>query len=79
MPTSFEIVEAAAMKLSPKERGDLADKLWMSVHSKEEVDVALEAEIARRIAEMDTGLTDGVPVEQVLAEMRALIESHGKA
>ena len=79
MPTPFEIVEAEAMKLTPSERGDLADKLWLSVHSKEEVDAAWEAEIARRIADLDAGRTEGIPAEQVFAEVRALIEAHPKA
>ncbi len=75
MPTRIEI-EAEAMKLTPRERGDLADKLWLSVHSKEEVDAAWDAEIARRLEELDAGPTDGIPAEQVFAEMRALIEGH---
>lgn len=33
MPTPTELIEAQAMQLSPKERADLADKLWLSVHS----------------------------------------------
>jgi len=78
MPATFEIVEAAAMKLTPKERGDLADKLCMSVHSSEHVADAWEAEIARRIAEMDAGDVEGIPVEQVMAKIRSLIGSHRK-
>jgi putative addiction module component (TIGR02574 family) len=75
MPTRSEI-EAEAMKLSPRERADLADKLWMSVHSQEEVDLAWEVEIARRLEELDAGRTQGIPAEQVMAEIRALIEGY---
>ncbi len=75
MPSRIEI-EAEAMKLSPRERGDLADKLWLSVHSQEEVDAAWEAEIARRLEELDAGRTEGIPAEKVFAEIRALIEGH---
>ena len=76
MSTSIEIVEAEAMKLTPNERADLADKLWLSVHSQDEVDAAWETEIAHRIEELDAGRTESIPYEQVRAELRALIEAH---
>ena len=76
MPTPQEIVEAQAMKLSPTERADLADKLWLSVHSRDEVDAAWEGEIARRIEALDAGRTESIPYEQVMAELRALIAGH---
>ena len=76
MPTPQEIVETQAMKLSPTERADLADKLWLSVHSRDEVDAAWEEEIARRIEALDAGRTESIPYEQVMAELRALIEAH---
>ena len=75
-PTPQEIVETQAMKLSPTERADLADKLWLSVHSRDEVDAAWEVEIARRIEELDAGRTESIPYEQVMAELRALIAGH---
>ena len=75
MPTPQEIVETQAMKLSPTERADLADKLWLSVHSRDEVDAAWEEEIARRIEALDAGRTESIPYEQVMAELRALIDA----
>ena len=71
MPTPIEIVEAEAMKLTPAERAALADKLWASVHSSEEVDAAWEAEIARRIQQIDSGEVECIPWETVMAELRA--------
>lgn len=71
MPSPMEIIEAEAMKLSPGERADLADKLWLSVHSQEEVDAAWDAEIARRIQQIDSGEVECVPWETVMAELRA--------
>ncbi|MDP1649439.1 MAG: addiction module protein [Rubrivivax sp.] len=71
MPTPIEIVEAQAMKLTPNERADLADKLWLSVNSKDEVDAAWEAEIARRIQQIDSGEVGYIPWETVMAELRA--------
>ncbi len=49
---------------------DLADKLWLSVHTREEVDAAWDAEIAHRIRQIDTGEVECVPWETVLAELR---------
>lgn len=76
MSTSVQIVEAEAMKLTPSERADLADKLWLSVHSQDDVDAAWEAEIAHRIEELEAGRTESVPYEQVRAELLAMIEAH---
>ncbi len=70
MPTPIEIVEAEAMKLTPNERVDLADKLWASAHSAAEVDAAWEAEIERRIRQIDGGEVQCIPWETVMAEMR---------
>jgi putative addiction module component (TIGR02574 family) len=71
MPTPTEQIEAEAMKLSPEERADLADKLWLSVHSHDEVEAAWDAEIARRIRQIDTGEVETVPWDTVMAELRA--------
>lgn len=74
MPTPIEIVEAEAMKLTPGDRADLADRLWQSVHSKEEVDAAWDAEIARRIQQIDSGEVECIPWEAVMAELRAKVD-----
>lgn len=71
MSTPVQIVEAEAMKLAPNERADLADKLWLSVNTKEEVDAAWEAEIMRRIQQIDAGEVECQPWETVMAELRA--------
>ncbi len=71
MPTPVEQIEAQAMQLSPQERADLADRLWWSVESKEEVDAAWDAEIARRIAQLDADEVRCIPWDQVMIELRA--------
>lgn len=71
MPTPVELIEAEAMKLTPRQRADLADKLWLSVHSKEEVDAAWDAEIARRIQQVDSGEVECLPWESVMEDLRA--------
>jgi putative addiction module component (TIGR02574 family) len=71
MPTPLDLVEAEAMKLSPQERADLADRLWHSVHSAEEVEAAWAEEIARRVRQVDAGEVTCVPWEEVMTELRA--------
>ncbi len=74
MPTPIEQIEAEAMKLSPEERADLADMLWLSVNSQDEVDAAWDAEIARRIRQIDAGEVETVPWDAVMTELRAKLD-----
>jgi putative addiction module component (TIGR02574 family) len=71
MPTPIEHIEAEAMKLSPEERAELAERLWTSVHSADEVEAAWDAEIARRIRQIDAGEVECVPWETVMSNLRA--------
>ena len=41
----------------------------------ENIAKAWDEEIARRIDEMDAGLTESIPYEQVRAELRAMIDA----
>lgn len=76
MTASLETVEAAAMQLSAEERSELIERLIDTVLPAPPLHPAWGAEIARRVAEMDAGLVEGIPAEQVFAEVRAMIEAH---
>jgi putative addiction module component (TIGR02574 family) len=76
MGASLETVEAAALQLSVEERAALIERLIDTVLPPPPLHPAWEAEIARRIEEMDAGLVEAVPAEQVFADMRAMIEAH---
>ena len=76
MTPSLETVEAAAMQLSAEERSELIERLIDTVLPAPPLHPAWEAEIARRVAEMDAGLVGGIPAEQVFEKMRAMIEAH---
>ncbi len=78
MSTQREVVEAEAMKLSPRDRADLADRLWLSVNSREEIESAWNAEIERRVADMEAGRTKAIPGEQVFAGVREMIGQYRK-
>ncbi len=71
MSLTYDEIAAEAMRLTPQERADLADKLWVSVDTPEEVAAAWDAEIARRIAQLDSGEVETIPFEQVMSELRA--------
>lgn len=76
MSVQFHAVQTAALKLSAQERAELAECLIETVLPAPPLHPAWEAEIARRIADMDAGLTESYPAEEVMAELRAMIEAH---
>ncbi|MBU1666219.1 MAG: addiction module protein [Gammaproteobacteria bacterium] len=78
MSLTFEQIKAEAMKLSPEERADLADLLWISACPREEVEAAWETEIARRVAEIDAGTVELIPGEMVFAEIEEKIRKAGE-
>jgi len=71
MALTYKEIISEAMKLPPQERADLADRLWISVDTPQAVADAWDAEIERRVAQLDAGEVDTVPFEQVIAELRA--------
>ena len=81
MPRPLHEIEAEALQLPLEERGQLAGRLLQSLEpdpqdTPENIAKAWDDEIARRIDEMDAGLTESIPYEQVRAELRALIAAH---
>lgn len=77
MSMTIKQLKLEAMKLPPEERADLADWLWISVAPREEVKVAWEAEIARRIAEIDAGAVELIPDEEVMASIDEALRKAG--
>lgn len=71
MSLTAEQIKVEAMKLPPEERADLADWLWVSVTPREEVKAAWDAEIARRIHQLESGEVESIPAEEVLAKLKA--------
>ncbi len=62
-----------ARDLSPEERVQLAEEILATVHEQdEEVDAAWDAEIQRRIAEVENGTARLIPAEEVFARLRRL-------
>ena len=76
MNATLEIVEAAALQLDPEERAELIERLIDTVVPPPPLHPAWEAEIERRVTELDAGLVQSIPAEEVFARLRAMIEVH---
>ena len=71
MTQAVEQLKSQAGVLSATERAELAYFLLTSLEPEEKgVREAWRAEIARRVAEIRSGLAVGRPAEEVLAELR---------
>ncbi len=68
---ALQRIEADALRLSPDERAALAERLWASVEGSDSPDPAWEAEIRRRMQEVDSGAVHCRPWDEVMAELRA--------
>ena len=73
--TTVDDLARQARGLSIADRVRLAEDLLSTVHDVDpEVEAAWDAEIRRRIAEVDNGTARLVPAAEVFAEVRRLIE-----
>ncbi len=71
-------LEEQALRLPPKERGELIHRLIVSLEGKSEdspeaIAQAWDEEIARRVADMDAGRTRWTPADEVMAKLHARI------
>jgi len=82
MSAVLKEIEEQALRLPLKERGELVHRLIISLDgepedSPEAIAKAWDEEIARRVAEIDTGTAKLVPHEEVLAEIDELLKKTG--
>jgi putative addiction module component (TIGR02574 family) len=68
--TTAERLLQEAMQLSSDERELLAIELFASLEKEPGYDEAWEAEIERRLKEIDDGTVEMIPGEQVMAELQ---------
>jgi putative addiction module component (TIGR02574 family) len=73
MSRTFEEVREEAMELTLEERSWLAEQLWESARTpaEREIDAAWEAEVDRRVAEVEAGTAVLIPADDVIRELRA--------
>jgi putative addiction module component (TIGR02574 family) len=79
MPLSFDQTRQFALELPYDDRARLSRELWESLHpppenlSQEEIDASWDAEIKRRLDDIDSGTVELAPLEDVLVRMDARI------
>ncbi len=71
METELEKLEAEALKLTSGERAALAQRLLASLEEDTEIQEAWAVEVERRIAEVESGAVQLIPIEEALARVRA--------
>jgi putative addiction module component (TIGR02574 family) len=74
MDTELEKLEAEAMKLPPEDRAALAQRLLASLEEDAEIEEAWAVEVERRIAEVESGAVQLIPIEEALARARAALK-----
>ena len=80
MAVILEELENQALQLSPQERSELIHRLIVSLdgepkESPETIAKAWDEEIARRVADMESGRTKWIPADEVMAQLRAKIHA----
>lgn len=75
MSDLVEELSQQAMSLDPADRVRLAEALLATVQGEdEEIEAAWDAEIKRRVADIESGTAKLIPAEEVFAEVRRLIK-----
>ena len=74
--TELDALLARAMALTEDDRAELIERLAATLQPATELHPDWAAEIERRVSDLDAGLTASIPAEQVMAELRAMIEAH---
>ena len=71
MPTILEALEAEVLKLAPSERSHLLERLIISLDEDAEVEETWTREADRREAEIDSGVVDAIPGDEMMERLRA--------
>jgi putative addiction module component (TIGR02574 family) len=74
METQLEKLESEALKLTVGERAALAQRLLASLDEDAEIEDAWAAEIERRIADVESGAVQVIPIAEALARVRAALK-----
>ena len=74
MAIHLETLEAEALKLTAGERAAFAQLLLASLDEDAEIEDAWAAEIERRIADVESGAVQVIPISEALAQVRAALK-----
>jgi putative addiction module component (TIGR02574 family) len=72
--TRLEVLEAEALKLTDSERAALAQRLLASLDENAEVEEAWAAEVKQRIAAVERGEVQDIPIAEALVTLRTGLE-----
>jgi putative addiction module component (TIGR02574 family) len=73
MPMTLDQIVEEARNWPPEKIGELVGRLSEGLHAiAPETEVAWKSEVDRRVAEIQTGQVQGIPVEQSLARIRKI-------
>ncbi len=71
MGSRLELLEAEALQLTAEERAAFAQRLLASLDQDAQFDEAWATETERRIAEIESGAIQAIPIAEALAQVRA--------
>lgn len=74
MENQLESLEAEALKLTASERAAFAQLLLASLDEDAEIEDAWAVETERRIADIESGVTQAIPIADALAQVRAALK-----
>jgi len=74
MGSQLELLEAEALKLSSSARAAFAQLLPASLDEDAEIEEAWALETERRIAEIESGAAQVIPIAEALAQVRAALK-----
>lgn len=74
MENQLEALEAEALKLTPGERAAFAWRLLDSLDEDTEIEDAWAFEVERRIAEVESGAVQVIPISEALAQLRSSLK-----
>lgn len=70
MSAQLDSIQTQALKLSPEERAQLADRLISSLFEDHDIETAWAEEVERRVAEIESGRARMVPASEAIARAR---------
>ena len=74
MGNQLEALEAEALKLTSSERAAFAQLLLASLDEDAEIEEAWATEVERRIADVESGVIQVIPISEALAQVRAALK-----
>ena len=76
MGNQLELLEAEALKLTTGERAAFAQMLLASLDEDAETEEAWAVETERRLAEIESGAVQAIPIADALAQVRAALKGN---